>query len=194
MVTNKLIQLGKFMLRVCNLSLAISACSSSSCTAGSVWDGTGFCMMPAWTGVLWQSQPVQYNVFTCIFSGEFWTVVANFLCSNVFWTLIGMGVIMIPVWLYFIVTWIKEGAEKDPSFPKNKLPIDLMTYVKILMTCFFAVFGIGLVGAGIGLLWSTISVWYTTFWMGYVIGLPLFCIIFQLISVYKHYGHLLARR
>jgi hypothetical protein len=191
-VTNKLIQLGK--IHAAGLQFIIGHfCMFFILLYG--WDSTGwerFLYDASMTNVLWQHQPHQFTIFTFLFSCEFWTIAKNFCTSHVFWTLIGMGVIMIPVWLYFIVTWIKEGAEKDPSFPKEKLPQGLMTYIKVLIACFFAVFGIALVSAGIAALMVHFIGLVTTRLIGYLIGLPLFVIIGYFV-IYKKGGHLLAK-
>jgi hypothetical protein len=191
-VTNKLIQKGKIHAAGMQFILG-HFCMFFILLYG--WDGMGwqrFLYDKDVTGVLWQAQPHQFTIFNFLFSCEFWTIVKNFLTGNVFWTLIGMGVIMIPVWLYFIVTWIKEGAEKDPSFPKDKLPIGLFTYARILIACLCSVFGLALISAAIAALMVHFIGQMTTPLTGYLIGLPLFLII-GYFTIYKKCGPVIAK-
>lgn len=148
-----------------------------------------FILLYGWDGLGWQRFLYDATVTGALWKpGQYMTL--DFFTSNIFITLMVMGAIMIPLWMYFIVKWIKEGAKADPSFPKEKRSFSLMTYVRIILTSFFSVFGVALVSAAIAALMVHYIGILTTPLVGYLIGLPLFLLV-GYFTVYKKGCHLL---
>ncbi len=125
-----------------------------------------------------------------MFGGAPWTPGAgiapgagiNFLFSSVAMTLYMDGLFLIPPLYYWFGTWIKEGAERDSSVPREMVPSGIMRSGLLYAG---AVFGIALLSAAAAALTVYFIGRFTGHIASYFIGLPLFALVWYFLLLKK---------
>lgn len=98
----------------------------------------------------------------------------NFFTSNVFLTLVGMGLFIAPALSIPIALWVRQGLSADPSISKDQVP----SFLKLMVICGLGAFGITLALAILnGLLVFLIRDMLNSVPLAYLIGLPFFWIL-----------------
>jgi hypothetical protein len=124
------------------------------------WDGTG------WQRLLYD--PTKFN-------GRLWTpgtyMGLDYLTSNVFLSILVMGVILGPPFVYALITWIVEGLRSDSSVSKKEIPGTLMVATLTLGTIFVLCLGLGILAS---MLVIKIGDAFDSMWVGYLSGIPIF--------------------
>ncbi len=113
-----------------------------------------------------------------MFNGELWTpgrhMGFGFFLSNVWWTLVVMGLFFAPALNYGIVKGIRKGAAMDPSITKNQVP----RARKILLVAHGTMFGLCL---GLAILAAlcvmSLRDLFGNILLGYLVGIPAFSVV-----------------
>jgi uncharacterized membrane protein (DUF2068 family) len=130
-----------------------------------------FILVCGWDGTGWQ----RFLYDPTKFDGRLWTpgtyMGLDYLTSNVFLSIVVMGVILGPPFTYALVTWIREGLRSDSSVPENEVPSALMVTALTLGTIFVVCLGLGILAS---LLVIRIGDAFDSMWVGYLSGIPIF--------------------
>jgi len=127
------------------------------------WDGTGyqrFFYSCSWWG---SSECVPWTEGS--YSVLRWT-----LSSPVAWTLYAMGAVMIPVMLYWMSDWVIKGYEKGEGALAGRT--GHMAVVKVLLRLVF-----------VHILGAAIVASLLVLWLGWWLGVPLFCALAYLLML-----------
>ena len=113
-----------------------------------------------------------------VHNGQLWSPgkhmgISFFYASRVWWTLVAMAVFFAPMLIHGYISFIREGFKSDPSVPAEKTPGP----VKILAVAFGAQWvvclGLAIVAALIVMGFRNLT---GSILLGYLIGVPVFCI------------------
>jgi hypothetical protein len=132
------------------------------------WDCTGYQRFlydaSVHNGVLWETGKLMGISF-------FWK-------SNVWWTLVAMGVCFTPMLTYGCINFIRKGAKMDPTLSADQVPSPLKILIFSFGAQWVVCLGLAIVAALIvmGLRNFTGSIL-----LGYLIGIPLFIVLAQLL-------------
>ncbi len=146
------------------------------------WDCTGYQRflydMSVNGGVLWE--PGRHMGITF-----FWK-------SRVWWTLVAMAVFYAPMLIYSVINFITEGAKQDPSLSADEHPNPIVLLIASFGAQWIVCLGLAIVAAlmVMGLRGVTGSIL-----LGYLIGVPLFIVLAQLLLFRRGMPmHMIARQ
>ena len=134
------------------------------------WTVFWFILICGWDGTGWQ----RFLYDPTMLNGELWApgkhMGIDFLTSNVFLSLLVMGVFVAPPITYALVTWIREGAKMDAAIPAGSVPggVKIAAVSSIIM---FAV--CPCLALLTSLLVIKIGDAFRNMLLGYLIGIPL---------------------
>ena len=117
-----------------------------------------------------------------MFGGELWTpgrhMGTGFLSSNVWFTLLAMGVCFAPMLIHGTVNFLREGARMDPAIRADQVPGVVRLLAVVFGTQWVVCLGLAIVAALLVMGLRTLS---GSTLMGYLLGVPTFIVLAQLL-------------
>ena len=100
-----------------------------------------FILLYGWDGTGWQ----RFLYDATMHDGVLWSPGMHdglgFLTSHVCFTLLGMGVVLVPALGLPMIAWIRKGGFEDESVPNDDVPGPVKTAVMILVSIFIVALG-----------------------------------------------------
>ena len=135
------------------------------------WIVFWFMLVCGWDGTGWQR--LLYD--PTMFNGELWApgkyMGIDYLKSNVFLSLVVMGIFLSPPFIYALITWTREGLRSDASVSPEDTPGAAKTATLVLGTIFGLCLGLAILAS---LLVMRIGEAFDSMWIGYLSGIPIF--------------------
>ncbi len=114
-----------------------------------------------------------------VHNGELWAPgkhmgISFFYASRVWWTLVVMAIFFAPMLLHGYISAVREGLKADPSIPAEKVPGPIRIVLVSMGAQWVACLGLAIIAALVVMGFRNLT---GSILMGYIIGVPVFCIV-----------------